>query len=63
MDTLKIALFLKKNPKNLKEAGRQRLIQAVFNIGIPILVGTLIWLSPNLTLSKTETILKRNSSF
>ena len=40
----------------------QGLIQAVFDIGIPIL-GTLIWLCPNLILSKIETTVKRNSSF
>ena len=40
----------------------QGLIQAVFNIGIPILV-TLSWASPNLILSKTEATIKPNSSF
>ena len=38
------------------------LIQAVFDIGIPI-VGTLIWACPNLIFSKTETTFKHNSSF
>ena len=41
---------------------KQVLIQAVFDIGIPIL-GTLIWACPNLILSKTEIIIKHNSSF
>ena len=41
---------------------KQGLIQAVFNIGIPIL-GKLIWACPNLILSKTKTTIKRNSSF
>ena len=34
----------------------------VFNIGIPIL-GTISWALPNIILSKTETSVKRNSSF
>ena len=37
-------------------------IQAVFEIGTPIL-GTLIWACPNLILSKIETNIKCNSSF
>ena len=41
---------------------KQVLIQAVFDIGIPIL-GTLIWACPNLILSKTEIAIKQNSSF
>ena len=40
----------------------QRLIQVVFDIGIPIL-GTLIWACPNLISSKNETTIKSNSSF
>ena len=40
----------------------QGLIQAVFQIGIPIF-GTLIWVCPNLILSKTETTIKSNFSF
>ena len=40
----------------------QGLIQAVFDIGIPIL-GTPIWTYPNLIFSKTETAVKHNSSF
>ena len=40
----------------------QGLIQAVFDIGIPIL-GTLIWACPNLMLSKTEATVKHNFSF
>ena len=40
----------------------QGLIQAVFDIGIPIL-GTRIWVCPNLILSKPETVIKRNSNF
>ena len=41
----------------------QGLIQAALDIGIPIL-RTLIWASPNsVLLSKTETTVKRNSSF
>ena len=40
----------------------QGLTQAVFDIGIPILV-TRIWVCPNLILSKTETVIKRNSNF
>ena len=39
----------------------QGLIQAVFDIGIPIL-GTLTWACPNLILSETGTIIKYNSS-
>ena len=37
-------------------------IQAVLNIGIPIL-DMLIWACPNLIFSKTETTVKHNSSF
>ena len=37
-------------------------IQAVFDIGIPIL-GTVIWVCLNLILSETETTIKHNSSF
>ena len=40
----------------------QGLIKAVFDIGFPIL-GTLIWACLILILSKTETAIKRNSSF
>ena len=40
----------------------QGLIQAAFNIGIPIL-GTLIWTCPNFILSKTETTIKCNPGF
>ena len=40
----------------------KRLIHDVFNIGIPIL-GTIIGALPNIFLSKTETSIKRNSSF
>ena len=40
----------------------QGLIQAVFDIGIPIL-GTLIWVCQNTILSKTEITIKHNSSF
>ena len=40
----------------------RRLIQAVFDIGLPIL-GTLIWACPNLIFSKTETTVKHNSIF
>ena len=40
----------------------QGLIQAVFDIGIPIL-GTPIWACPHLILSKTKTIVKHNSRF
>ena len=40
----------------------QGLIQAVFDIGTPIL-GTLMWACPNLTLNKTETTIMHNSSF
>ena len=40
----------------------QELMQAVFNIGIPIL-GTLIWVSPNPKFSKTESTVKQISSF
>ena len=36
--------------------------KAVFDIGIPIL-GTLIWVCPNLILSKTKTTVKQSSSF
>ena len=69
-----INLFMQKNPSirlGSLEASldgissliyRQGLIQAVFDIGIPIL-GTLIWVCPNLILSKTETTIKHNSSF
>ena len=39
----------------------QRLIQAVFDIGTPIL-GTLVWACPNLILSKSKTTSKHNSS-
>ena len=45
---------------NKRHAGG--LIEAVFNIGIPIL-GTLTWACPNLIFSKTETTVKHNSSF
>ena len=38
------------------------LIEAVFNIRIPIL-GTLIWACPNLIFSKNKTTVKHNSSF
>ena len=41
---------------------KQGLIKVVFNIGIPIL-GTLTWTCPNLTLSKSENTIKRNSVF
>ena len=37
-------------------------MQAVFDIGIPIL-GTLIWACPNLIFSKTEITVKHNSCF
>ena len=37
------------------------LIQAVLDIGLPIL-GTLIWVDTNLVFSKTETTIKHNSS-
>ena len=47
------------NPSRLHEQG---LIQAVFDVGIPIL-GTLIWECPNLILNKNETTIKRNSTF
>ena len=40
----------------------QGLTQDVFNISIPVL-GTLIWVCPNLILGKTETTIKFNSSF
>ena len=40
----------------------QGLIQAIFDIVIPIL-GTLIWVCRNLILRKTETTIKCNSSF
>ena len=40
----------------------QGLRQAVFDIGIPIL-GTIIWVCPNLILSKTKTTVKHSSSF
>ena len=40
----------------------QGLIQTVFNISIPIL-GTLIWVCPNLILYKTQTTITCNSSF
>ena len=39
----------------------QGLIQAIFDIGIPIL-GTLIWACPKLILSKTQTAIKHSSS-
>ena len=38
------------------------LLKTVFNIGIPIL-GTLIWVCPNLIFSQTETTFKQNSNF
>ena len=41
---------------------KQGLMQAVFDIGIPIL-GTIIRACPNLFLSKTETTINRSSSF
>ena len=37
-------------------------MQVVLDIGIPIL-GTLIWVCPNLIFSKTETTVKHNSCF
>ena len=40
----------------------QGLIQVAFDIGIQIL-GTLVWVCPNLLLSKTETTIKRNSVY
>ena len=40
----------------------QGLIQSVFDRGIPI-SGSLTWACPNIILSKTETIIKSNSSF
>ena len=60
-----ISVFFGLNIKNRlyeKRTFGQRLIQAIFNIGIPIL-GTQIWACPNLILSKTETNIKRNSIF
>ena len=41
---------------------QQGLIQAAFNIGIPIL-NKLIWACPNLSLRETEATIKCNSSF
>ena len=37
-------------------------MQVVLDIGIPIL-GTLIWVCPNLIFSETETTVKHNSCF
>ena len=50
-----------KNPASALSE-KQGLMQAVFDIGILIL-GTIIRACPNLFLSKTETTIKRNSSF
>ena len=49
------------NDPNYRQNDGQGLIQAVFDIGIPIL-GRLIWACPNLILSKTEATIKCNSS-
>ena len=48
--------------KHEKDKSNQGLIQALFDIGVPIL-GSLIWELPNLILSKTKTTIKHNSSF
>ena len=58
MNVPKPSLFL----SGKVEIYSQGLIQAAFNIGIPIL-GTLIWTCPNFTLSKTETTIKCNPGF
>ena len=48
-------------PADYAEYISQGLIQAIFDIGIPIL-GALIWACRNLILRKTKTTIKRNSS-
>lgn len=52
-----------KEPKDVRVPHRYLWVdQAVFEINILIL-GTLIWVCPNLSLRKTETTINHNSSF